>query len=278
MRPEDFTDILYDVRDDVAVLTINRPERYNAFRGRTVDELITAFKLAWSSTDVAAVVPHRRRRQGVLRGRRREGARRDRWLRRDRVGHVRDRAVAPHHPRHPEARHRRRERRRRRRRPRAARALRPHAWPPATPGSVRAARGSGRSTPASAPPTWPGWSARSAHGRSGSCSTSTTPRPPSGGVWSTRSSRPTSCCRRALAWGSAIGSFSPDRAALPQALVQRRHRPHRWPVSPGLRRARALRRRRRGHGGGPGLRREAGAGLPTLPLTTTVRGRPAAAE
>ena len=56
MRPEDFTDILYDVRDDVAVLTINRPERYNAFRGRTVDELITAFKLAWSSTDVAAVV------------------------------------------------------------------------------------------------------------------------------------------------------------------------------------------------------------------------------
>ena len=56
MRPEDFTDILYDVRDDVAVLTINRPERYNAFRGRTVDELIMAFKLAWSSTDVAAVV------------------------------------------------------------------------------------------------------------------------------------------------------------------------------------------------------------------------------
>ena len=48
MRPEDFTDVLYDVEDDVAVITINRPERYNAFRGRTVDELITAFKLAWS--------------------------------------------------------------------------------------------------------------------------------------------------------------------------------------------------------------------------------------
>ncbi|MEJ7794015.1 MAG: enoyl-CoA hydratase-related protein [Nocardioides sp.] len=56
MRLKDFQDVLYDVRDGVAVITINRPERYNAFRGRTVDELITAFKTAWASSEVAAVV------------------------------------------------------------------------------------------------------------------------------------------------------------------------------------------------------------------------------
>jgi naphthoate synthase len=52
-----YTDITYQVEDGgVAVITINRPERMNAFRGRTVDELIHAFKTAWASADVAAVV------------------------------------------------------------------------------------------------------------------------------------------------------------------------------------------------------------------------------
>ncbi len=56
MRLVDFTDVKYDVTDGVAVITIDRPERYNAFRGRTVDELLTAFKTAWASSQVAAVV------------------------------------------------------------------------------------------------------------------------------------------------------------------------------------------------------------------------------
>ncbi len=56
MHTEDFTDVRYDVQDGVAVITIDRPERYNAFRGRTVDELIYAFKHAWAAKDVAAVV------------------------------------------------------------------------------------------------------------------------------------------------------------------------------------------------------------------------------
>jgi naphthoate synthase len=38
------------------VITINRPDRMNSFRGRTVDELIFAFKTAWASADVAAIV------------------------------------------------------------------------------------------------------------------------------------------------------------------------------------------------------------------------------
>ncbi|HZN16691.1 MAG TPA: enoyl-CoA hydratase-related protein, partial [Micromonosporaceae bacterium] len=57
MRVEDFTDVAYEVADGgVAVITINRPERMNAFRGRTVDELVHAFKVAWSSREVAALV------------------------------------------------------------------------------------------------------------------------------------------------------------------------------------------------------------------------------
>src|SRR5688500_14025061 len=56
MRVDEFTDVLYDVAEEVAVITVNRPDRMNAFRGRTVDELITAFKTAWAAREVASVV------------------------------------------------------------------------------------------------------------------------------------------------------------------------------------------------------------------------------
>jgi dihydroxynaphthoic acid synthetase len=58
MRIEEFTDVNYTVDGDgaVAVIEINRPDRMNSFRGRTVDELIFAFKTAWSNPQVAAVV------------------------------------------------------------------------------------------------------------------------------------------------------------------------------------------------------------------------------
>jgi naphthoate synthase len=52
----DYTDILYDVRDAVATLTINRPERLNAFRGRTVEELIHAVKRSWADPGVACLI------------------------------------------------------------------------------------------------------------------------------------------------------------------------------------------------------------------------------
>ena len=52
----EFTDILYSVERATALITINRPERMNAFRGRTVDELIHAFKLAWSDPGVGAII------------------------------------------------------------------------------------------------------------------------------------------------------------------------------------------------------------------------------
>jgi len=56
-RAEDFTDITYLVEEEsFAVITIARPDRLNAFRGRTVDELILAFKHAWADQRVAAVI------------------------------------------------------------------------------------------------------------------------------------------------------------------------------------------------------------------------------
>src|SRR5204863_4018228 len=51
-----FSDITYAVADSAAVVTINRPERYNAFTARTVEELIAAFRLAWVDRSVAAII------------------------------------------------------------------------------------------------------------------------------------------------------------------------------------------------------------------------------
>jgi naphthoate synthase len=56
MTGTDYTDIRYETDDGVAIITINRPERMNAFRGVTVDELIAGFRVAWADSAVAAVV------------------------------------------------------------------------------------------------------------------------------------------------------------------------------------------------------------------------------
>lgn len=51
-----FEDITYVVEGSAAVVTINRPDRYNAFRARTVEELIAAFRSAWADKDVRSVI------------------------------------------------------------------------------------------------------------------------------------------------------------------------------------------------------------------------------
>src|SRR5215471_17010604 len=51
----EFTDITYEVDNGLAWITINRPDRYNAFRARTLDELIRAFKMAWGSAEVGVI-------------------------------------------------------------------------------------------------------------------------------------------------------------------------------------------------------------------------------
>ena len=52
----DLEDVLYEVKTGVAWITINRPERRNAFRGRTVHDLIACFRAAWHDRDVGVVV------------------------------------------------------------------------------------------------------------------------------------------------------------------------------------------------------------------------------
>lgn len=57
IRPDEFQDITYEVEEgSFAIITINRPDRMNSFRGRTVDELVYAFRHAWSDNRVAAVI------------------------------------------------------------------------------------------------------------------------------------------------------------------------------------------------------------------------------
>src|ERR1700722_3386512 len=51
----EFTDITYEVDTGLAWITINRTDRDNAFRARTLDELIRAFKTAWASSEVGVI-------------------------------------------------------------------------------------------------------------------------------------------------------------------------------------------------------------------------------
>src|SRR3954462_4392566 len=49
------TDVRYEVDNGLAWITIDRPDRLNAFRARTVDELIACLKRAWASPEVGVV-------------------------------------------------------------------------------------------------------------------------------------------------------------------------------------------------------------------------------
>jgi 2-ketocyclohexanecarboxyl-CoA hydrolase len=51
-----YQDILYEVDAGVARITINRPEKYNAFRGQTCEELIHAFNQAGWDKSVGVIV------------------------------------------------------------------------------------------------------------------------------------------------------------------------------------------------------------------------------
>src|SRR6267378_926931 len=54
--PTTFEDIIYEVRGRAAWIIINRPKLYNAFRARTIEELITAFKTAADDRGVSSIV------------------------------------------------------------------------------------------------------------------------------------------------------------------------------------------------------------------------------
>lgn len=52
----EYTDIVYEERNGVAHITINRPEKFNAFRGKTVEELIHAFLQAGWKKEIGVIV------------------------------------------------------------------------------------------------------------------------------------------------------------------------------------------------------------------------------
>lgn len=52
----DYQQIMYDVRDNVAVLTLNRPDKYNAFTDAMIGEITDAFKKAGRDPAVRAIL------------------------------------------------------------------------------------------------------------------------------------------------------------------------------------------------------------------------------
>jgi len=55
MKLDELQDVGYEVDRGLAWVTINRPERFNSFRGRTIDELIFCFKTAWADKAVGVI-------------------------------------------------------------------------------------------------------------------------------------------------------------------------------------------------------------------------------
>ena len=51
-----FEDVDYTKREGIARIAINRPKVHNAFRARTVEELIAAFQDAWDDPEIGVVV------------------------------------------------------------------------------------------------------------------------------------------------------------------------------------------------------------------------------
>ena len=56
IKPEKpYKDILFEVKEQVAWITINRPRVLNAFREQTLDEMIDAVKLTREDPSIACV-------------------------------------------------------------------------------------------------------------------------------------------------------------------------------------------------------------------------------
>jgi naphthoate synthase len=52
----EFREIIYDKREGIAKVIINRPDRYNAFTALTLEELYLAFRDAWADKSIGVVV------------------------------------------------------------------------------------------------------------------------------------------------------------------------------------------------------------------------------
>ena len=206
----DLTDTRYEVENGLAWITIDRPERMNAFRARTVDELIHLFTRAWASPEVGVICltgagdrafcaggDQKQRAETGDYGPSESGLfeieRLHRLIRevpKPVIAAVNGVAIGGGH------------------------VL--HVLCDVTIAAEYAPR-SARSGPrvglvrrrASAPRTWRAWSGRSARGRSGSAAGATTPRPRSDGGWSIRSCRSTGSATRFASWADDMLALSP---------------------------------------------------------------------
>ncbi|KGA09964.1 MAG: hypothetical protein GM46_6295, partial [actinobacterium acAcidi] len=52
----EFQDILYDVSEGIATITLNRPDKLNAFTGRMMHEIISALDITDADDDVKVVI------------------------------------------------------------------------------------------------------------------------------------------------------------------------------------------------------------------------------
>ncbi len=52
----EYTDVKYEVSEGIATITIDRESRLNCFRGRTIEELVHAFKRAWADKSAGVVI------------------------------------------------------------------------------------------------------------------------------------------------------------------------------------------------------------------------------
>ncbi len=55
-QPKQFEQIILDIEDGVAILTLNRPEKMNAFTGKMMYEMIEAFDITDADDSVRAVI------------------------------------------------------------------------------------------------------------------------------------------------------------------------------------------------------------------------------
>ena len=55
-KKRDYEDIIYETHEGIAKITINRPEVHNAFRPKTVTEMIDAFAYARDDADIGVII------------------------------------------------------------------------------------------------------------------------------------------------------------------------------------------------------------------------------
>ncbi len=56
VKQYDYEDIIYETYNGIAKITINRPEVHNAFRPKTVNEMIDAFTKARDDSNIGVII------------------------------------------------------------------------------------------------------------------------------------------------------------------------------------------------------------------------------